>query len=246
LTSVLETLKIIAGKRWPLIAFLFVVEIAVVFVVANSAFFPSELTSYEKQYNSFEPILNESAAGQVSGIFANNIKVAVIELAPVLGLVIFGVSLYQTARIVEVIGITKGVGVGLALASLFFLPSTWLELPAYAIAAAESIYVVYAFYIGFKSGWQRLLREIRFVIVNLVLIAGVLIVAATFEMAEIQLEQGPGQTQAYALLTWLPFAAVFAGWLVFWRRARRDAPALEARDEAEPSADDGATLDAGH
>lgn len=246
MTSVLEILKIIVGKRWPLIVFLFVVELAVVIAVANSAFFPSEQTSFEKQYNGIQPILNESAAGQVSGIFANNLKVAAAELFPGLGLLIFGVSLYQTARIIEVIGLAKGVGVGLALANLFILPSTWLELPAYAIAAAEGIYILYAFYLGFHSGWQRFLREIRFVIVNLVLIAGVLIVAAVFETVEIQLEQGPIQTQAYALLTWLPFAAVLAGWLTFWRRARRDAPALEARDDSEPSADDGATLDSGY
>ena len=125
------------------------------------------------------------------------------------------------------------VGVGRALAILFFLPSTWLEVPVYAIATAESVYFVYAMYLGFKSGWARFVREIKFLLVNVILIAGVLIVAATFEVVEIQIEQGPVRTQAYALLTWIPFVVVFAGVLTFWRRARKAAPALEERDAAE-------------
>jgi len=233
LTSVLETLKIIIGKRWPLIVALFVLEIGLVVVVSNSAFFPTELTTYEKQYNSTAAVLNQTAVAQVGDIFTNNFRVAIIELVPFIGLGIFGLSLYETARIVEVIGIVKGVGAGFALANLFLLPSTWLELPAYAIAAAESVYLVYAGYRGFKDGWARFVREIRFLIVNIVLIAAVLVVAATFEVTEIQFEQGPPQTQADALLTWLPFVVVLAGFLIFWRRARREGPALEERDAAE-------------
>lgn len=231
LTLILDTLKIIVGRRWPLIAILFFIEIALIIVVSNSPFLPSELASYERSYNTTTAVLNQSAIGQVGGIFSNNFRVASAELIPVLGVGILGLSLYETARIVEVIGIVKGVPVGFALANLFFLPSTWLELPAYAIAAAESIYLVYAIYRGFRDGWGWFLREIRYLFVNIILIAGVLIVAATFEVTEIQLEQGPDP--AYALLTWFPFVVVFAGVVIFWRRAKRDAPALEEREAAE-------------
>ena len=233
MTSILDTLKIIVGKRWPLITVLFLAEIAVIFVIANAPFFPSELGTYENQYNTTSAVLNQGAAGQVVGIFSNNFRVATVELIPLLGLFTFGLSLYETARIVEVIAIVKSVGVGLALANLFFLPSTWLELPAYSIATAESIYLVYATYLSFKSGWAKFAREIRFLLVNVILVAGVLIVAAVFEVTEIQIEQGPPQTQIYALLTWIPFVVVFAGVLTFWRRAKRAAPALEERDAAE-------------
>ncbi len=239
MASFLDTLKIIAGRRWPLIVALFAIEVTLIVVVSNSAFFPKELTTYERQYNTTATVLNESAIAQVGGIFSNNLRVAGIELLPLLGLFIFGLSLYETARIVEVIGVVKGVSVGLALANLFFLPSTWLELPAYAIASAESIYLCYAIYRGFRYGAAAFVREIRFLIVNVILIAGVLIVAATFEVTEIQIELGPVQTQIYALLTWLPFAVVFAAVLVFWRKARKDAPAIVAREAAEAAQNDG-------
>jgi uncharacterized membrane protein SpoIIM required for sporulation len=238
LTSILDTLKIIVGRRWLLIAIFFLVEIAMIVFISNSAFLPSELATYQKQYNSTSAVLDQSAAGQVVGIFSNNFRVAIVELIPGLGLAIFGLSLYETARIVEVIAIVKNVGLGLALGDLFFLPSTWLELPAYAIAAAESVYLARGLYLGFKNGWAYFVRETRFLIVNLILIAGVLATAAIFEVTEIQFEQGPAQTQAYALLTWIPFVAVFAGVLTFWRRAKREAPALEERNAEEMAANE--------
>jgi uncharacterized membrane protein SpoIIM required for sporulation len=230
LALIIDTLKIIVGKRWPLIVMLFVVEIGTIVFVSNLALSPSELTTYKNQYNSLAPILNSSASGQVDAIVANNLKVATIELVPAFGLVLLGLSIYETARVVEAIGIIKGVPVTLALANLFILPSTWLELPAYAIAAAESVYLVIAVYFGFKKGPRYFLRELRFLLVSLLLIVGVLVVAALFEVSEIQIATGYPDGAFYALLTWLPFGAVLAGVIVFWRRARRDAPEIEARE----------------
>jgi hypothetical protein len=72
--------------------------------------------------------------------------------------------------------------------------------------------------------------------VNVILIAGVLFVAATFEVTEIQIEQGPPETQVYVFLTWLPFILVLAGFLSFWRRARKETPVIEEREAAEMAA----------
>ncbi|HVB95130.1 MAG TPA: stage II sporulation protein M [Nitrososphaerales archaeon] len=230
MTSILDILKLIVGRRWRVIAIIFAIELVAIVIVSNSAFFPGESSLYEKQYNNIKPVLNQSAAGQVVGIFANNFRVAIAELIPVIGPILFGLSIYETARIVEVIGIVNGLGVGAALGTLFFLPSTWLELPAYSIAVAESAYFVYAM----RRGLAGLLKEVRFLIVNVVLIVGVLIVAAVFEVTEIQLETmfgapAPLWEQSLVFLTWVPFVAVFAGVIRFWRISRRDAPALEAR-----------------
>jgi uncharacterized membrane protein SpoIIM required for sporulation len=237
LASIVDTLKMIAGRRWPLIVALFVLEIATIVAVSNIGFSPSELSSYENQYNSLAPVLNATASSQVDAIFANNLKVATIELVPAFGLLLLGISIYETARVVEVIGVIKGVPVVFALVNLFILPSTWLELPAYAIAAAESVYLVYAIFLGFKKGPRYFVRELRFLVVNIFLIVGVLIVAAVFEVSEIQIATGFQGGEFYALLTWLPFAAVFAGVMVFWRKARRDAPLIEAREAGETPQD---------
>jgi hypothetical protein len=238
LTSTFDVLKIIVGKRWRVMAALFVIEIVAIILVSNSAFFPGELAATQKQYNNIKPVLDQSALGQVASIFANNFRVAILELIPIGGPTIFAVSIYETARIVEVIGMNNGNGLVLALGTLFFLPSTWLELPAYVIAVAESGYLLYAIFAGLKHGWGAFVREVRFLLVSLMLIAGVLVVAAVFEVTEIQIEMltappAPAIDGLLVFLTWIPFVAVFAGARAFWKRARREAPELEARDAAE-------------
>jgi len=240
LVSLVDNLEIIVGRRWPLIVALFIIEIVFVVWISNSPFFPREQESYVAQYNSLGPVLNASAPGQVYAIFKNNYFVSVAELVPIAGPVIFGVSLYQTARIVEVIGIVKNVGSGFALADLFILPHTWLELPAYSIAAAESFYLTAAM-LGLRGGRRGFVNELGKLVVNLILIAGVLIVAATFEVTEIQIQAmnaskpATDPAQLLPLITWIPFAAIAAGAVAFWKRARRDLKGLEERDAAAPA-----------
>ena len=123
---------------------------------------PESCSFTQNQYNSIKPIVDQSALGQLGGIFANNFMVVVRELIPVLGPAVFALSIYETARIVEVIAITNGDGVAAALGTLFLLPHTYLELPAYAIAVTESGYLVYAIAAGFSKGWAIFVRELRF------------------------------------------------------------------------------------
>lgn len=231
----LETLKIMAGRRWRLAAALLAVEIGAIIIISNLPFFPGEFSFTQGQYNSIKPIVQLSALGQLVGIFVNNFMVVLRELIPVLGPAVFAISIYETSRIVEVIAITNGDGVAAALGTLFLLPHTYLELPAYAIAVTESGYLLYAIASGFRSGWARLVRELRFLVVSVVLIVGVLVVAAIFEVTEIQIEvltqaPAPPIEGALVFLTWIPFALVFAGALSFWRKARAEAPELEAKE----------------
>jgi uncharacterized membrane protein SpoIIM required for sporulation len=233
LSSIVDTLKIIVGRRWPLLALLFVAELVSIVLISNLSFFPGEFNVYVQQYNNVSGILNTSASSQVGGIFLNNFRVAMIEIIPGLGLALFSFSIYETARIVQVIGIQQHTGAG-ALATLFFLPSTWLELPAYSIAATEGVYLLYAFYYGFRRGWGRLRREFRFLWVNVMLIGVVLIVAAVIEVTEIQIAtifQGT-PNESLALLTWIPFFLILVGVAKFWRKAKRDGPMLQAQEEA--------------
>jgi uncharacterized membrane protein SpoIIM required for sporulation len=250
LTTMLDTLKIMVGRRWRLITVLFLIEIAAIIVVSNLPFFPGELSFTQNQYNSIKPVAEQSAFGQLSFIFTNNFMVVIRELIPVLGLATFALTTYETARIVQVIAISSGDGVAAALGTLFLLPHTYLELPAYAIAVTESGYLVYAIAAGFSRGWAIFVREIRFLIVSVVLMAGVLAVAAVFEVTEIQIEiltqaPAPPIEAALVFLTWIPFVLVFAGALSFWRKARREAPELEAREAEETRRQREALLGAG-
>lgn len=225
---------------------LFIVELVLIFVVASAPFFPNEYNSYHQQYNNITPILSNNAIQQILDIFSNNFKVALIEIIPILGVALFGLSIYETARIVEVIGIVQKEGTGAALGTLFALPSTWLELPAYCIATVESLFLAYALFRVARHGWGVVRREVRFLLVNIILIAGVLIVAATIEVTEIQLEAAGsaayGQDGSIiAFLTWIPALIIMVFVARFWRRARKQAPMLEEKEKAE----DGLTEEGG-
>jgi uncharacterized membrane protein SpoIIM required for sporulation len=228
----------IVGRRWHFMVALFVIEAAAIVVVSNLPFFPGEQAAFESVSNSIAPILKESALGQVASIFAQNFMVAIRLLVPVIGPLNFALTIYVTARVLEVIGITSQEGVAGALATLYLLPHTYLELPAYAVAVTESGYLLRAIYAGFKGRLTVLTREIRFLFVSIVLIAGILIVAAVFEVTEGQIAvltapPAPPGEEALVFLTWIPFAAVFAGTVSFWKRARREAPELEAKEAEE-------------
>jgi uncharacterized membrane protein SpoIIM required for sporulation len=233
LSIIVDTLKIIVGRRGRLMALLFVAELASILVVSSLPFFPGELSLYQEQYRNVGTILNAPAIGQVAAIFENNFRVALLETIPGLGIALFSFSLYETARIVQVISVEKSMPLAEGLANLFFLPSTWLELPAYSIAVTEGAYFLYAIYFGLRHGWARFRRELRFLVVNVLLVAGVLIAAAVIEVAEIQLASNFGDIGPFlALLTWVPFLVLVAGAVAFWRKANRDAPILEAEEEA--------------
>ncbi|MDG7020708.1 MAG: stage II sporulation protein M [Nitrososphaerota archaeon] len=230
MTSAVDAVKIIVGTRWRLILATFLLELAIVVVVSNLPFFPHELSTYEQQYNTTAALLNQPAQGQVIGIFLNNVRVAAVETIPALGVAVLGFSLYETARIIAVIGIVHGMPVYEDLATLFLLPSTWLELPAYALAATESIYVVRTLV---RRG-AGVTTEARLFVVNLGLIVLVLIVAAVFEVGEIQIEAAtttasgaPTPEAPVIFLTWVPFFVIV--WWVsrFWRASVRDAPSIE-------------------
>jgi len=221
LTSIVDVLEMIVAKRWRLMLALFLLELAAIFIVSNSPFFPGEQTTYQNQYNSIKPVLNQSALGQVASIFENNLRVAIFEMLPGIGPFVFAFSIYETARIVEVIGITNTAGAPATLATLFFLPSTWLELPAYAMAVAESIYLI--------LGFRNFVQELWTALATLVMIAVTLVVAATVEVTEIQIETmyATSPDAALVFLTWIPFAIIVAAAVRFWRKARRDLPRLE-------------------
>ena len=129
------------------IALIFLIEIVLFFAISALPFYPGEQADYANQSKQIgAQVQGASLPTQFWGIFSNNYGIAIRELVPGLGLVIFSVSIYATARILEVISVQDHVSpFVLVLVLLLLFPHSWLELPAYAVAAAESILIVYAF-----------------------------------------------------------------------------------------------------
>ncbi len=198
-----------ATRGLMLYVILFGAEVVIFFVVSSLPFFPGEQALYTSQGNQ---ITNEFAGAGLLvlfwGIFSNNFRIALFEMVPGLGAALFAFSLYSTARILEVYAISYHDPPFLVVFLLLLLfPHSYIELPAYAVATGEGLYLLYAIWRwAFSSGGNPVNWTIegwQFVI-NLAIVVVMLAVAATFESVEIELGA------AYLLITWVPFVALIA------------------------------------
>lgn len=139
------------------------------------------------------PPLNTSARALVGLIVANNLRVALLEMIPVVGLILLPISIFTSGVIVQGFAISKAVPPAVAAFSYLLLPFTYVELSAYAVAFVSGTMIIVA--------WRkkRLHREARVFVVELAAVAVILAVAATMETITIF-------SPVAGLLLWLPLA----------------------------------------
>jgi uncharacterized membrane protein SpoIIM required for sporulation len=123
---------------------------------------------------------NDSLIFKTIDIFVNNVRIALEEFVPGLGwYFFFGVTL-TTGQIYSALGSSSGVPAALLLITTFLSPHSWFELAAYAIAVAESFFLVYA---AFRS---RLRAEVPRVASAVLLVIFMLFFAAFLEAIAIE------------------------------------------------------------
>lgn len=122
----------------------------------------------------FATVQSASPEQLVLFIFSHNLSIALIEMVPVLGAFLFVVSVYSTGLAAQVIVASEGLPKQFAGVLLVF-PYSIVELSAYAIAVGAGTMLLVS--------WRRkrLRRELRVFVLDLVLVAVVLFVAATME-----------------------------------------------------------------
>lgn len=219
-SGIREGIVAYARRGLKLYVILFIIEVAIIFVVVTLPFFPGEKALYTGQGNQ---ITNEFAGAGlftlIWGIFTNNLRIALLEMIPGFGAALFGFSIYSTARILEVYALNANAPpLAVAFTLLLFFPHSYIELPAYAFATGEGLYLLYAVWKwalskGDKSpnlsaeGWQF--------VINLIIVVVMLAVAATFESVEIVL----GSPLLW--LTWIPFVGLIALGIYLDRKLNR-------------------------
>jgi uncharacterized membrane protein SpoIIM required for sporulation len=171
---------------------------------------------------------NDTLISKTIDIFVNNVRIALEEFVPGLGwYLFFGVTL-TTGQIYSALGSSSGVPAALLLITTFLSPHAWFELAAYAIAVAESIFLVNAVF-------RRSLRfEVRRAAGAVLLVVAMLFFAAFLEVISIEYSF---EGFAYA---WVVAAVVIIPvyWLFRSSRRRPAAPpplGSERPDEAPSS-----------
>ncbi|WP_369610644.1 stage II sporulation protein M [Sulfurisphaera javensis] len=154
-----------------LILMFFVAEI-IIFLI--SAGIPVNSPSLVQQYNSIESsIRNQSYISIALSIFANNIKVAILDFIPAIGIIMLSYSIVDTGMILSAVMTANHIPGIVAALALLTLPHSFVELPSYAIAAGSGTYILLR-----RKDWKRGL--ITFIIVPIELFLAALVEASLF------------------------------------------------------------------
>ena len=174
---------------------LFVFEIIILFVLSAITIPASLGKTLKSSFNSVAgKIYNQSYPNMVFSIFSHNLEIATGEIVPVVGPAYFTLSAGVTSITAAYVGKAKDLSGPLIMLNLFILPDTWLELPSYAIAAAESIMLIIAL---LNHSFKKELKRALFV---WIFIAIELFTAASIESGVLKLAKTP----ILALALWIP------------------------------------------
>ena len=144
--------------------------------------------------------------GLFSLIFSNNTRIALLEMTPGLGGLLFVFSIVTTGEVIQALAVSVGQPGLLYGFFLFLFPFSILELGAYAMAFSSGIMVFVALF------RRRLRAELRVFVAEAAVIVGVLCLAAAMETLTIV---APGV--GFAL--WIPVGVGIGLAVVRLRRA---------------------------
>jgi hypothetical protein len=189
----------ITRERLLLLAGLFVLEL-VVFFAATAI--PINQATGQSLRQSAGTICSHSAPPlqTTACIFSHNLFVALTEMIPGLGALVFLYSIFVTGQAIQALVLPYGVPAAFYGLLLFVFPFTIVELSAYVLAVESGSMLIVA--------WlrKRLRTEAEVFVIEIVGVALMLLLAAAMETTT---ELSPG----LSLALWLPLGLLIA-WLV--------------------------------
>ena len=193
------------SRRLLLFLAVLVIELTVFFTAMAFPLDPAQQRSLNQEGQQLVQSVNGGGPlDTFSGIFLNNVRIALIEAIPFVGPVFLGYSIFYTGEVLQAFALSANPPLPPLIlgAVTFVFPHALIEFAGYAVAVTAGVMLIWA---GIK---RRLRTEIR-VYAQEVLIAGaILLVAAATETAEIVSSQ-----TLLPLVLWVPIAI---GIVVIW------------------------------
>ena len=193
------------SRRVLLFLMVLMIELTIFFIAMAFPLDPAQQRSLNQEGQQLVQSVNGGGPlDTFSGIFLNNVRIALIEAIPFVGPVFLGYSIFYTGEVLQAFALSSNPPVPPLIlgAVTFVFPHSLIEFAGYAVAVTAGVMLIWA---GIK---KRLRTEIR-VYAQEVLIAGaILLIAAATETAEIVTSQS-----LLPLVLWVPFAI---GIVVVW------------------------------
>ena len=154
-------------------------------------------------------------------IFLNNVKIATIEVIPVLGTIFLFLVTVNTGMTISSYAVETHAS-AFTILHLYLLPATFVELSAYSIGAVLNLYILIRMIIMRQRSDRAILNALQFY----GLMVLILIIAALFETAEIKY---PLYLGTYFSLYWI-FAVpvIILLFLLYWYFIRPNLSSREA------------------
>ena len=145
----------------------------------------------------FAPINSSTPVQLVVFIFSHNLPIALAEMIPVLGALLFVFSVYSTGLVAQALAVSQGLPSQWGALIIAF-PYSLVELSAYAVAVGAGVMLIVA--------WRRkrLRREVEVFVLESILVTAILLVAAAMEMTTIR------YSLLFGFALWLPTGLVLA------------------------------------
>jgi hypothetical protein len=168
--------EIIGTNRTIFYVISFVIELVIFFTAVSYPVPSSRLPELQQEArNILGYAQTQSNASLVGLIFANNIKVALLEMVPVFGILVFGGVIFETGQVLQVASSSVNVPATIIGASLFLFPFAFLELFSYAVAVVSGNMLVFSALKG------KLVHGVKVYVAELCIVVFLLLVAATME-----------------------------------------------------------------
>jgi hypothetical protein len=201
--------SLMSSRRLTLILGVLVLEVAVFLVGLLTPLSDANRQSLANMTaNQLGSLQSGSVAQLAVLIFAHNLSIALAEMVPVAGALVFAVSVYTTGLAAQALVSSQGLPTQWG-AVIFAFPYSIVELTAYAVAVVAGSMLLAAWRRG------RLIRELKVFLLEGVAVVLILFVAAAMEAATIQVSPLLG----FAL--WVPTGLAIAAAAVVAGKKRR-------------------------
>ena len=202
-----EQVRLVERGRLLLLLGVFVLELLLFFGAMAVPVDPDTQQRLQQAANSLSnSTANQTPAGILELIFSNNVRVALAEMIPGAGALVFFVSILNTGQVIQVLALSRGLPGVLFGMALFVFPFSIVELSAYALAVCSGSMLIIA--------WRRnrLRKEARVFVYEMVGVVLILLLAATMETITLLSPEA-------GLALWLPTGLLVAWLAIILRRS---------------------------
>ncbi len=197
--------ELLGRRRLIFILAVLVTELAIFFIATSIPINPSTQQSLQNEAKSLAGTTGTlGPTALFYFIFTHNAMIALGEMVPVLGGLIWVFSIYATGQIIASVALSQGFPGLLYGALVLVLPFAIVELSAYAVAVASGTLLLVA--------WRRhrLRQELRVLVLEIGLVAAMLLTAAAMETITIV-------DATAGFLLWIPTGVLVAA--LIWASA---------------------------